>query len=115
MCRYRAVCQLFFQSEYGIDHSTKGTATSDIVVTVSLSTNHSFEWVDLNGDGLWSPTQGENVVDMGIRGLIPIISIDQTCSNLFKRIYPKSLSYCPLVYFEASFSGHFVIYDRLRV
>jgi len=50
-----------------------GHETSDIVVTVSLSTNKSFEWVDLNGNGLWEPTQGENIVNMGIRGLIPYI------------------------------------------
>jgi hypothetical protein len=51
----------------------KGTATSDIVVTVYVSVNHSFEWQDLNGDGLWSPTKGENIVNMGIRGIIPYI------------------------------------------
>lgn len=51
----------------------KGTATSDIVVTVSLSTNHSFEWTEVVQDGLWEPTKGENIVNMGIRGLIPYI------------------------------------------
>ena len=51
-----------------------GHETSDIVVTVSLSVNHSFEWVEVVNDGKWQPSKGENIVDMGIRGLIPIIS-----------------------------------------
>ena len=49
-----------------------GAETSDVVVTVNLSTHQSFEWVDKNGNHLWDALQGENVVDMGIRGLIPI-------------------------------------------
>lgn len=44
---------------------------SDVVVTLSLSTNKSFEWVDGNGNGKYEPNLGENVVDMGLRGLIP--------------------------------------------
>ena len=50
-----------------------GTETSDIVVTVSLSTNKSFEWQEITSDGYFQPEIGEKVVDMGIRGLIPII------------------------------------------
>ena len=50
-----------------------GTETSDIVVTVSLSSNKSFEWVDLNGNGKWDALSGENVTDMGIRGMMPIV------------------------------------------
>jgi hypothetical protein len=50
-----------------------GHETSDIVVTVSLSTNHSFEWTEVIHDGLWEPSKGENIVNMGIRGLIPYI------------------------------------------
>jgi hypothetical protein len=50
-----------------------GTATKDIVITVSLSVNHSFEWQEVVKDGLWQPSIGENIVDMGIRGLVPII------------------------------------------
>jgi len=50
-----------------------GHETSDIVVTVSLSVNHSFEWIDVIPDGKWEPTKGENIVNMGIRGLIPFI------------------------------------------
>jgi hypothetical protein len=48
-----------------------GTETKDIVVEVSLSTNKSFEWQDLRKNGVWEPLRGEEVVDMGIRGMIP--------------------------------------------
>ncbi|HWB62382.1 MAG TPA: hypothetical protein VG603_02645, partial [Chitinophagales bacterium] len=50
-----------------------GTETSDVVVTISLSTNHSFEWVEVNPDGKWEPLKGEYIVDMGIRGLMPTV------------------------------------------
>lgn len=46
-----------------------GTETQDIVVEVSLSTNKSFEWKEVIADGKWAPTKGEQVVDMGIRGM----------------------------------------------
>lgn len=46
-----------------------GNETSDIVVEISLSTNKSFEWKDLIPNGKWEPTKGEQVVDMGIRGM----------------------------------------------
>ncbi|MBK7947027.1 MAG: hypothetical protein IPJ85_17720 [Flavobacteriales bacterium] len=49
-----------------------GTETSDVVIIVSLSTNNSFEWSD-NGDGIYEPGAGDLVVDMGVRGLIPIV------------------------------------------
>lgn len=49
-----------------------GTETQDIIITVSLSTNKSFEWIDINGDGYYQPEiSGEVPVDMGIRGMIP--------------------------------------------
>ncbi len=51
-----------------------GNETQDIVVTVGLSTNKSFEWQDLNGNGKWDALSGENVVDMGIRGMVPTVS-----------------------------------------
>jgi len=58
-----------------------GNETSDVVVTVSISTNKSFEWKDKNGDGRYEPVDGLNgnapmdsVVDMGVRGLIPIVN-----------------------------------------
>ena len=50
-----------------------GKETKDIVITVSLSTNKSFEWKDLNNNHKWEPRKGEPVVDMGIRGMIPFI------------------------------------------
>ncbi|ESU21855.1 hypothetical protein FCR2A7T_03130 [Flavobacterium cauense R2A-7] len=48
-----------------------GTETQDVVVTLSLSVNNSFEWHEVNADGKYEPAAGENVVDMGLRGLIP--------------------------------------------
>lgn len=48
-----------------------GNETSDINVIVSLSTNKSFEWVDGNANGKYEPLLGEQVVDMGVRGMIP--------------------------------------------
>lgn len=48
-----------------------GNETNDINITVSLSTNKSFEWIDSNGNGKYEPLSGEQVVDMGIRGMIP--------------------------------------------
>lgn len=48
-----------------------GNETDDIVVTLSLSVNNSFEWEEVNFDGKYEPSIGENVVDMGLRGLIP--------------------------------------------
>lgn len=46
-----------------------GQEINDIVVTVSLSTNKSFEWKEVVADGRWEPAKGEQVVDMGIRGM----------------------------------------------
>ena len=50
-----------------------GDETQDIVLTLSLSTNQSFEWIDTNGNGIWDVTSDatEPVVDMGLRGLKP--------------------------------------------
>lgn len=50
-----------------------GTETKDIVVQVSLSTNKSFEWREVVTDGRWEPGKGEQVVDMGVRGMISTI------------------------------------------
>lgn len=50
-----------------------GQETVNDTIIVSLSTNKSFEWKDANGNGLYEPLNGDTVVDMGIRGLIPII------------------------------------------
>ncbi len=52
-----------------------GNETEDIVIVLSLSTNKSFEWIDVNGDGKYEPLNasfqatGEVPVDMGVRGL----------------------------------------------
>lgn len=48
-----------------------GNETNDIIITVSLSTNKSFEWNELTADGYFQPEIGEKPVDMGIRGMIP--------------------------------------------
>jgi hypothetical protein len=49
-----------------------GTETSDINVVVSLSTNKSFEWKSADGNNTFDPAAGDSVVDMGIRGMIPV-------------------------------------------
>lgn len=50
--------------------SIRGNETKDILVEVSLSTNKSFEWKEVINDDMWEPSKGENVVDMGIRGML---------------------------------------------
>jgi hypothetical protein len=50
-----------------------GNEKQDITIEVSLSVNKSFEWVDTYSNGMWEPLKGEQVVDMGLRGLIPKI------------------------------------------
>ncbi len=50
-----------------------GNETQDVVITVSLSTNKSFEWKEHSGDNLYEPAAGDTVVDMGVRGMIPFI------------------------------------------
>lgn len=51
-----------------------GNETQDIEITLSFSINNSFEWTEVNVDGKYEPLAGEEVVDMGVRGLIPIVS-----------------------------------------
>lgn len=48
-----------------------GNETKNVEVQLSLSINNSFEWQEVNPDGKYEPAAGENVVDMGLRGLIP--------------------------------------------
>lgn len=50
-----------------------GTETEDVVIEVSLSTNKSFEWAETGADETFEPVDGETVVDMGIRGMIPTV------------------------------------------
>ena len=50
-----------------------GNETEDLTLTMSLSVNNSFEWIDRNGNNHWDvdPNADEQVVDMGLRGLKP--------------------------------------------
>jgi hypothetical protein len=57
--------------QFANDLVITGSETSDVVVTLSLSINHSFEWHEVTADGKYEPSAGENVVDMGLRGLVP--------------------------------------------
>jgi hypothetical protein len=50
-----------------------GAETADKIIVVSLSTNKSFEWVEHSTTGHYEPAAGDTVVDMGIRGLLPIV------------------------------------------
>ena len=50
-----------------------GSETEDLTIVVSLSTNDSFEWVEHGGNAVYEPLQGDTVVDMGIRGMIPLV------------------------------------------
>lgn len=50
-----------------------GNETEDITIELSFSINNSFEWYDKNDDGIYEPEAGDQVVDMGLRGLKPII------------------------------------------
>ncbi len=57
--------------KFGNNLVITGSETKDIEVTLSLSINKSFEWTEVTADGKYEPSIGENVVDMGLRGLIP--------------------------------------------
>lgn len=46
-----------------------GNETEDVVVTLSVSTNQSFEWTDPDGNGQYDPLDGDVPVDMGLRGM----------------------------------------------
>jgi hypothetical protein len=50
-----------------------GNETNNITIEASFSTNKSVEWLDGNSNNLWEPLKGEQLIDMGIRGLIPRI------------------------------------------
>jgi hypothetical protein len=51
-----------------------GEETENIELTLSFSVNNSFEWLEVVEDGKFEPAIGEQVVDMGLRGLIPSLS-----------------------------------------
>ncbi|MFY7758128.1 MAG: hypothetical protein ACOVP9_06995 [Flavobacterium stagni] len=57
--------------QFAVPLQISGNESKDVVVTLSLSTNHSFEWIDSTPDGKYEPSAGETVVDMGLRGLLP--------------------------------------------
>jgi hypothetical protein len=50
-----------------------GNETENVTVIVSLSTNRSFEWIEHGGNTIFQPLEGDTVVDMGVRGMIPIV------------------------------------------
>ena len=64
-------CVVTGQFENGL--TITGNETKDVVVTLSFSINNSFEWTEVNADGIYEPEAGEQVVDMGLRGLIPMV------------------------------------------
>lgn len=43
----------------------------DMRIVLAFSINNSFEWTEVNVDGKWEPGAGEQVADMGLRGLHP--------------------------------------------
>ena len=65
-------CVVTGQFENGL--TITGNETEDVTVTLSFSINNSFEWTEVNADGKYEPNAGEQVVDMGLRGLIPLVS-----------------------------------------
>jgi hypothetical protein len=60
----------FFTNNQNQPLHITGNETNDIIITISLSTNKSFEWHENTADGLFEPSIGETVVDMGLRGMI---------------------------------------------
>ncbi len=50
-----------------------GNETQDIVINVSLSINNSFEWIESGGNNYYEPLNGDTVIDMGVRGMIPYV------------------------------------------
>jgi hypothetical protein len=49
-----------------------GNETQDVVIQVNVSVNRSFEWIDVAGDNIYEPAAGDQVVDMGTRGMFPV-------------------------------------------
>lgn len=50
-----------------------GKEKENVIVEVSFSTNHSFEWQEILPNGKWDAWKGEPLVDIGFRGMIPVI------------------------------------------
>jgi len=59
--------------QFSPSFTVTGNETVNDTIIVSLSTNKSFEWKDANMNGIYEPLDGDTVVNMGIRGLIPIV------------------------------------------
>ncbi len=62
--------------EFDTPLNITGNETEDITVTLSYSINNSLEWVDVNPNGLLdfdlaNPANSDQIVDMGLRGLVP--------------------------------------------
>ncbi|HAP64744.1 MAG TPA: hypothetical protein DCR93_36430, partial [Cytophagales bacterium] len=47
--------------------------SEDINIQVVISINQSFEWQDGNDNAKYEPLLGEQVVDMGTRGVFPTV------------------------------------------
>ncbi|MHA7841961.1 MAG: hypothetical protein ACX93I_01490 [Winogradskyella sp.] len=60
--------------EFVTPFTITGNETENVEVALSFSINNSFEWTEVNEDGKYEPSAGEQVVDMGLRGLIPSVS-----------------------------------------
>lgn len=56
--------------EFATPLTISGDETENITVTLSFSTNKSFEWDDNDGNGEYDPVDGDVPVDMGLRGLV---------------------------------------------
>ena len=50
-----------------------GLETESIILELNLSTRNSFIWEDGNQNKMWEPFKGERIVDMGLRGMKPLI------------------------------------------
>lgn len=61
--------------EFPTPLSITGNESEDITITLSVSINQSFEFIDATGDGIFEPAAGDTVVDMGIRGMIPYVNL----------------------------------------
>jgi len=47
--------------------------SSDIIIELRVSINNSFEWLETGNNDTFDPLDGDQVVDMGVRGLIPVV------------------------------------------
>lgn len=59
--------------EFPSQFEITGNEKEDIIINCSVSINNSFEWKDNDSNGSYDPLDGDQVVDMGVRGLIPIV------------------------------------------